>query len=80
MTCCYDDKEIAAECPHHSSEGSKIPTEIKGTEHDVEAQEVGKDIPHILRQPKVISLNNTVKTLRTLIGRSTLIGRHTTEG
>ena len=28
----YDNKEITGECPHHSSERGKIPSEIKGTQ------------------------------------------------
>ena len=79
MTCCYDDEEIAAESPYYGAQRGQIPTEVKGTKHDIEAKQVCKHIPHILRQPQVISLNDAIKTLCTLIRWSTLIGRHTTE-
>ena len=48
MTCCYDDEEIAAESPYYGAQRGQIPTEVKGTKHNIEAQEVCKDIPHIL--------------------------------
>ena len=79
MTCSNDDEEIAAECPYHRAQHGQIPTEIKGTQQDVEAQQIGKHIPHILWQPQVIGINTLRQHISTVIRWSHLIGRHTSK-
>ena len=67
MPCGNDDEEIAAERPYHSTQRGKIPTEVEGTQQDIEAQQVGKNIPYVLRQPQVICLLHLCQRIRTLI-------------
>ena len=59
MTGCYDNEEITAESPYHGAKRCKIPAEIEGAQHDIEAEKIGKDIPYILGQPQVVCLHDT---------------------
>ena len=49
MSCSNDDEKITAERPYDSTQGGQIPTEVEGTQQNIEAQQVGKYIPNILR-------------------------------
>ena len=50
MTSGNNDEKVATECPYHSTQSCQIDTEVKGTQQDIEAQQVHEDIPHILGQ------------------------------
>ena len=65
VSCCNNDQEIGRERPDNTSQCCQVLTEIKGPQQDVESQEIGKHIPHILRQPEMIGIGS----LRQHIGR-----------
>ena len=52
-------------------------TEVEGTQQDIEAQQIGKYKPYVLRQPEMIGIHS----LRQQIGRAIrwchLVSRHT---
>ena len=50
MTSSNDNEEVAAECPYNGTERSKMLTEIKRTEQDIETKQIDKDIPDELWQ------------------------------
>ena len=79
MPCGNDDEEIARERPDDTAEHGQIPAEVEGTQQDIESQQVGKHIPHVLRQPQVVGLLRLLQQLRTLVRRRYLVRRHTTE-
>ena len=54
-------------------------TEVKGAQHDIEAQQIDKQIPHIIGQPQVIGLFYGRQRSGTAIRRGNLIGGHTRE-
>ena len=54
-------------------------TEIKRTEQDIEAQQIGEDKPHILRQPQVIGVDGLRQVIGRVIRRCHLVGGHTTK-
>ena len=72
-----DDEKIRREGPHDGTQCSQMPAEIKGTQQNVEAQQIGKNIPHILGQPQMIGLHHLVQHTRALIRRRRLISGHT---
>ena len=72
-----DDEEVAGERPHDGPQCRQILTEVEGTQQDVEAQQVGKDIPHVLGQPQVIPRRGLRQQLRRVVRRRQLIRRHT---
>ena len=76
MTGSNNDEEIAGESPYHSSQHGQILTEIESTQQDVESQQIGKDIPDILRQPQVIGTLCLLQRLAAAIRRGQLIGGH----
>ena len=79
MSSSNDNKEIAAESPYYSTQRCQIPSEVKGTQQDIEAQEIGKDIPYIFGKPQMIGFLHFCKRIGTLIRRSCLVCRHTPE-
>ena len=72
-----DDKEIAGESPHYGSQSGKIPTEIEGTQQEVEAEKIYEYVPYILRKPEMISIHHLGEAARATVTRRRLIGRHT---
>ena len=72
-----DDEKVGRECPDDTSQRRQRLSEVEGTQHDIEAQEVYKDIPYIVWQPQMICLHNLAEHLITVIRRRHLIGRHT---
>ena len=54
-------------------------TEVECPEQDIEAQEVGEYIPHVLRQPQMIGVHYLRQQIRRSVGRGHLIGGHTTK-
>lgn len=75
----YDDEEIAAERPDDGAKRRERLPEIERPQQDVEAEKIGKDIPHILGKPQMIELTHTVEHIGTLVRRRHLIGWHTAE-
>ena len=75
----YNDKEVAAESPYYRAKHSQLAAEVEGTQQDIEAQQVGKDVPHILGQPQMIELAHLVEHLLAVVRRRHLVGRHTAE-
>ena len=80
MACGNDDEEIAGESPKDGAQHSEILFEVEGAQQDVEAQEIGKDIPHVFRQPQVVGILHLAQDIGRGIGRRDLIGGHTAEG
>ena len=74
-----DDKEIGRECPYDGTQHRHPATEIECPHQDIEAQQIYKNIPHILRQPEMIGIDGLHQWLRTAIRRSHLISRHAAE-
>ena len=79
MSGCNDDKEIAGESPYDGTQSRHPAAEVEGAHQYIEAQQIYKYIPYILRQPKMISLDSLIQRLHTLIRRCHLIGWHSTE-
>ena len=79
MSCSNNDEEVAAERPYHSTQGRQIDAEVKGTQQDIEAQQVHEDIPHILGQSEVIDGLYLRQQGRTGVCRRHLVGRHTSK-
>ena len=79
VSCRYNNKEIAAECPHDGTQGCHPMTEVEGTKQDIEAQHRCEDVPHIVREPKVIDLFEKRHGECGIITWSHLVSRHTTE-
>ena len=72
-----DDEKVGRECPDDTSQRRQRLSEVEGTQHDIEAQEVYENIPYIVWQPQMICLHNLAEHLITVIRRRHLIGRHT---
>ena len=79
MSCRYDDEEIAAESPYYGTQSSQIDTEVKGTQQNIEAQQVYEDVPHILRQSQMVYRFHLRQQGRTWVRWRHLVGRHTSE-
>ena len=62
-----DNQEIGAESPKYRAQRCQLLTEIEGAQHDVEAQQIDKQIPHIVGQPQVIGILHLRQQVRTLI-------------
>ena len=75
-----DDEEVAAERPYHGTQRRQVPTEVEGTQQDIEAEEVGEDVPYVLRQPQVVGVDNLVEAVGAILGRRGLVRRHAAEG
>ena len=54
-------------------------TEIECAQQDVEAEQIGKQVPHIFRQKEVVGLDHGIETLHAAIFGRSLIGGHTAE-
>ena len=74
-----DNEEITGESPDDRTQNSQLLAEIKSTQQDVEAQQIGKHIPHIFGQPQVVSVHHLAQCVGTFVRRSRLIGGHTSE-
>ena len=74
-----DDEEVAGEGPYHRPEHGQIPAEVECPEQDIEAQQVGEDVPHDVGQPEVVGLARLVEQLYAVVGRCQLIGWHAAE-
>ena len=74
-----DDEEIAGERPYHGAQHGQVPTEVESSEQDVEAQQIGEDIPYVLGQPEVIGIGYLAQQGGTIVGRGHLIGGHASE-
>ena len=55
-----NDEEITAESPYYRAKNGQFATEVESTQQYVEAQQIGKYIPHILGQPQMIELAHLV--------------------
>ena len=75
-----DDEEIARECPHDGSQGGQMLLEIEGPQHDVEAQEIGEEVPHVVGQPQVVEVHHLVEQVGAVVRGRRLVGGHATEG
>ena len=74
-----DNQEIGAEGPQDGTQRSQMLAEVEGTQQDIEAQQVDKHIPHVLRQSQVVDLLQRIERGGRLIRRSQLIGGHARE-
>ena len=74
-----DDEEVRRERPDDGSQHSQLLAEVEGAQQDVEAQEVGKDVPHILGKPQMVGVHDLLQTVGTRIRRRSLIGGHAAE-
>ena len=79
MACGNDDEEIAGESPKDRAQHSEVLFEVEGAQQNVEAQEIGKDIPHVFGQPQVVGILHLTQDSGRGIGRRDLIGGHTAE-
>ena len=68
MSCSNDDKEIGGECPNDGAECRQGLTEVEGSQQDIESQEVCKDIPNIVGQPKMIGIDSLFQDGTALVG------------
>ena len=64
MTCGNNNQEIGREGPDNTSQRRQLLTEVEGPQQDVESQEIGKHIPHVLRQPEVIGIGGLRQYVR----------------
>ena len=71
-----DDEEIGAECPYYGPQCGETLTEVEGAEQDVETEHRGKDVPHIVREPQVVSLLHEGHRLGRIVRRCNLVSRH----
>ena len=74
-----DDEEITGESPHDGTQRSQIPAEVESPQQDVESQQIGKHIPHVLRQPQVVGIGHSTQCIGTVVRRSHLVGGHAAE-
>ena len=74
-----DNQEIGTESPDDGAQRSQILTEVEGAEQNIEAQHIGKDVPHILRQPQVIGFDSLRHVVGRMIRRCHLVGGHSTK-
>ncbi len=49
------------------AKGCQLLTEVEGTQQDIEAQQVHKEIPHIIGQPQVIGILYRRQHISTII-------------
>ena len=74
-----DDEEVARERPYHAAQQGQVPAEVKGAQQDIEAQQVGKDVPYIVGQPQVVGLLGLLQHRRAVIRWRHLVGGHAAE-
>ena len=74
-----DDEEITAEGPDNAAQYGQFAAEVEGAHQDVEAQKIGKNKPHILREPQVVGIHHFRQQVGTLVRGRRLIGRHAAE-
>ena len=74
-----DNEEIGREGPHHAAQRRQVPTEVEGTQQQIETQQIGKQIPHIVGQPQVPHVLHLRQHVRRLVRRCQLVGGHTRE-
>ena len=79
MACGNNNKEIGGESPDDTAKGCQMLTEVEGSQQDVEAQQIGKDEPHIFRQPQVIGVDRLCQQIGRAIRWCHLVGRHSAE-
>ena len=79
VSCGNDDEEIGGKGPEDRAQGCQVLTEVESAEQDIEAQEIGKYIPHVLRQPEVIDIGGLRQQVGGAIRRCHLVRWHTTE-
>ena len=77
MSCGNDDKEVGRERPDDGAQRSQRLSEVEGTQHDIEAQEIDEYIPYIVGQPQMISFHHLVEHFSATIGWRHLISWHT---
>lgn len=63
MSCGYDYEEIAREGPYYGAQSRQRLAEIERTKKDIESQQISKDIPHVLRKEKMISLYDLAQSV-----------------
>ena len=80
MSCRYNDEEITGERPDNGPQSRQRRPELKGSEQDVEAEEIDEDIPHIVWQPEVIGFGHLCEGIGTVVGGSRLVGWHSSKG
>ena len=74
-----DNQEIRGARPDDTTQGSQMLTEVESPQQDIEAQQISKHIPHVLRQPQVIGIHSLRQHLRRTIRGRHLVSRHTSE-
>ena len=74
-----DDQKVGGEGPDDTSQRRQRLSEVEGAQHDVEAQQVGEDVPYVLRQPQVVGVEGLRERARGVVGRRDLVGRHSAE-
>ena len=79
VACSNDNQEIGRESPDDTTQGRQMLSEVEGTQQDVEAQQVGKHIPHVLWQPQMIGIHSFRQHIRRAVRGCHLISGHTTK-
>ena len=74
-----DDQEVGGEGPDDTSQRRQRLSEVEGAQHDVEAQQVGEDVPYVLRQPQMVGVEGLRERARGVVGRRDLVSRHSAE-
>ena len=64
MASSNDDEEIGGESPDNGAQGCQMLAEVECPKQDIEAQEVGEYIPHVLRQPQMIGIHHLRQQIR----------------
>ena len=72
-------KEIRGERPCYRTEGGQNHRNLEHPEHYVEAQQQNEEIPHIIRQEKVINLVHELERKLGIIARRHLVVGHAAE-
>ena len=74
-----DDQEIGGEGPEDTSQCCQMLTEVKRSQQDIEPQQIGEHVPHVLRQPEMIGVSHLHQQVGRSVRRCHLVRRHATE-
>ena len=79
VSCGDDYQEIGRESPDDGSQGGQQLSEVEGPQQDIEAQQIGKQVPYVVGQPQMICVDGGLYDITTLIRGCYLVGRHTSK-
>ena len=74
-----DNQEVGREGPQYGAQSCQIATEVEGAQQNVEAQEVRKQVPHVLGQPQVVGIDGRRQRVGAVVRRCRLERRHAAE-